>query len=60
MALFSIYSEIAWGVAAIICEYVAKRKGKNRYLALFLGILFGGIAMLYYLFSKSKNHKWKG
>jgi len=59
MALFSIGNMITWGVAAIICAYVAKEKSKNSTLALIMGLLFGFFSMLYYLFSKSENNKWK-
>jgi H+/Cl- antiporter ClcA len=57
--IFSIGNMIVWGVAAIICAYVAREKGQNSSLALILGIIFGFFSMIYYLFSKPANNKWK-
>ena len=59
MALLSIGNMITWGVAAIICAYVAQKKGKRTHLALFMGLLFGMFAMIYYLFCKSNDSKWQ-
>jgi len=59
MDLLLIGNLIAWGLAAIICAYTARKKGKNTRLALLLGILFGALSMIYYLFCKSKKDKWK-
>lgn len=57
--IFTIGNMIVWGVAAIICAYVAREKGQNSSLALILGILFGFFSMIYYLFNKPENSKWK-
>jgi len=59
MTLFSVGNMVAWGISAVICAYVSKEKSKDSTLALIMGLLFGFFSMLYYLFSQSKNNKWK-
>lgn len=60
MMLMSVGNAFIWGgISAIICAYVAQKKGKNSKLALFLGLFFGIISMVYYLFCKPKKGKWK-
>ena len=58
MALLSLGNIIGWGIAAVICAFVANKKSKNIKLALLMGILFRFFSMIYYLFSKSNNKKW--
>ena len=59
MAILNTPNMIAWGVAAFICAYVAKKKGKHTHLALFLGLFLGIFAMIYYLFCKTDKKEWK-
>lgn len=49
-----------WIAFAVICYALAKKKGKDEFIALGMGIIFGLFALLYYLFCKgSKEYEVK-
>ena len=51
---------VCWIAAAIICFAIAKEKGKNVYVAVALGLLFGFFAVLGYALARgSKEYQIK-
>lgn len=51
---------VMWIAFALICYAIAKEKGKNIYVAIALGLMFGLFAVIGYLLARGSNeYQWK-
>ena len=46
---------VIWVACAIICYAIAEKKGKNKLIAVALGLLFGFFAVIGYLLAKGSK-----
>lgn len=58
MTILTIPNILTYSFGAILCAYIAKKKGFHTRIALFSGLFFGIFATIYYAFKKPKKKGW--
>ena len=54
MEIFFIFFSILW---AFVCYHIAKKNGRDKYFAIFLGVFLGIVAVIGYLLAGETEQK---